>query len=742
MPHRLLATFFIALLLVLGVVVTIGTRPPDPAPATAAADAFSAERATTQLTPLVTAPHPAGSPANAKVRDHLVERLRALGLAPATRTAVAARGHDDMLNVAATVTNVHAVIPGTKPTGRIILMAHYDSVANGPGAADDGANVASILEIVRALRTGPPLRNDVEVLLTDGEETGLLGAQAFVDSEKLDPARTVAVNLEARGSSGPALMYQSIGGNAGLLPAVGRSDALATSVFEDIYEMLPNDTDLTVFGEHGTRGLNFAFIDDSANYHTPQDDLAHLSHASVQAMGDAALGVVRELGGTDLGTLTDRDDTYFTVLGLVVHYPTWLVIPLAVIAFALVAFAVLRGKGRPGRVFLVAFSFVLPMAAAALGGWILWLLLRVLRPEYGLFEAGDTYHPLWYEYAAVLALLAFGLVWYRSLRRWVSAVEVTLGVLMWFALLGVAAAVLLPGASYLFMWPALAGAITMTAVRSETAHTPAVAVAIGVPLALLGLPQALLLFPLLGVSLTAVPLVVVAVLAAPLLALLTVAIPPRALSWSMAGLVVIGVGLAVTGLTVESYDRETPRPTSLAYGLDADTGKAYWFTTGEPDDPTMGSTFARQVPPPDFPVLAPLQVTAAPAAPASVAAPEVETLGTRTNPDGSHTAHLRVRATAHAIYLHGTGQVLGATLNGAPVRGGRNVEGKWWGAVYSAPPPEGVDLTITARGEVRLTITADNTGLPEGAPKLPPDATWVPMSPVANQTFAQRTTTI
>src|SRR5690606_26753261 len=72
------------------------------------------------------------------------------------------------------VHNVSAVIEGTAPTGRIVLAAHYDSVPSGPGAADDGAGVAAILEAARALQAGGPPENDVVLLLTDGEERGLL----------------------------------------------------------------------------------------------------------------------------------------------------------------------------------------------------------------------------------------------------------------------------------------------------------------------------------------------------------------------------------------------------------------------------------------------------------------------------------------------------------------------------------------------------------------------------------------
>ena len=62
------------------------------------------------------------------------------------------------------------------------MVAHYDSVPSSPGAGDNAASVAAILEAIRALKAGSALRNDLIVLFTDGEELGLLGAKGFVET--------------------------------------------------------------------------------------------------------------------------------------------------------------------------------------------------------------------------------------------------------------------------------------------------------------------------------------------------------------------------------------------------------------------------------------------------------------------------------------------------------------------------------------------------------------------------------
>ena len=216
---RLLA---VVLLAVIGVYAVLLERPPDPAPASAPPADFSADRAVSVVDQLAREPRPIGSPASDAARDALVGRLRAEGLAPRV-DATASLAAEEGQARAARVENVVATLPGTDPTGAVVLMAHYDSVAAGPGAADDMSGVATILETVRALRAGPPLRNDVTVVLTDGEEAGLHGARAWV-REQLAPDRpTVVLNWEARGVDGPSLLFQTSPGNAGLVDAWAQS---------------------------------------------------------------------------------------------------------------------------------------------------------------------------------------------------------------------------------------------------------------------------------------------------------------------------------------------------------------------------------------------------------------------------------------------------------------------------------------------------------------------------------------
>ena len=110
-------------------------------------------------------------------RPHPERIGRRWALAPASTAGMScvseARWHQ--VNCA-TVTNIIAdVMPGAgKP---VLLMAHSDSVAAGPGAGDDGSGVAVLLETIRALKArAPQAGRPVTALFSDGEEPGLLGA--------------------------------------------------------------------------------------------------------------------------------------------------------------------------------------------------------------------------------------------------------------------------------------------------------------------------------------------------------------------------------------------------------------------------------------------------------------------------------------------------------------------------------------------------------------------------------------
>ncbi|MDB5472333.1 MAG: peptidase [Caulobacter sp.] len=276
-----------------------GTITPKAAPASAPAGAFSAERALRDIAVIAREPHPIASPANARVRDYLLGRMTQLGLSPTVQETDALSSSPDYPQwlAGARVQNLIGVLPGRdRKAPALVLMSHYDSVPGSPGAADDATGVAATLEVIRALKVrGTPAR-DVIVLITDGEEWGLSGAEAFFGQHPLARRAGLIVNMEARGGGGRANMFET-GANNGELIARYRKGAkgpISSALAVFLYEKMPNDTDFSVPKRLGLTGLNFAFIGRQFDYHSPTSTVANLDPGSVQSMGEQVLAAAGE----------------------------------------------------------------------------------------------------------------------------------------------------------------------------------------------------------------------------------------------------------------------------------------------------------------------------------------------------------------------------------------------------------------------------------------------------------------
>jgi len=204
---------------------------------------------------------PVGSEANVKARNYLIDQLRLYGFDVRVQETDAVR--PDVWTTAR-VANIIAFKAGARREA-IGLVAHYDSVAEGPGAADDGLGTAVSLEAARVLASQPSRNYSLLVLLTDGEEAGMMGAAAAVTDPEIKERLQAYLNMEAIGSAGPTVLFES-GPNAyPLLKAWARGapQPRGGSYAIEIYKRLPNDTDFTILKGAGIPGLNFAAIGDS-----------------------------------------------------------------------------------------------------------------------------------------------------------------------------------------------------------------------------------------------------------------------------------------------------------------------------------------------------------------------------------------------------------------------------------------------------------------------------------------------
>ncbi len=536
-------------ILVIAVATAWRLRGPEPKPANAASNAFSAARAIQAEKDTIggTIPHPAGSAANKAVRDRIVARLQSLGYAVKTETRFACSAHP----LCANVENIIATRPGDKPGPPVLVAVHYDSVPAGPGASDDGIGVASALEIARIIRN-EKFANPIEILIDDGEELGLLGAEGFVQTM---PTVGAVVNLEARGTSGPSYLFETSSNNRWFLGPVARSLPMpvTTSLFAGIYDRLPNDTDLTVFKREGMTGVNFAPIGNVNAYHTPNDDIAHVDLRTLQHQGDNALAAVRTLANMDLRRHPRGNSVWFDVLGFfLVSWPeSWTLVFAILGLLVAIAGAALR-EGR--RATLIGFAlFLLSLVLAALAAIVIGLGA-----------------PVWVAHSwpliAAAALAGFVIA---CLRRGSG------GIAIGWNVLGVVVAVLMPGASYLFIVPGLILGIALFTVDFVA---PIVA-------ALLWAPLALVIYDALGKN----GLVVVAVAAA--------LVGSTVVQWAASiQLRPIAIGaafvilLAVVGRLLPAYTATQPQRIDIDY---LDDGTPHWLATGMNDSLAAAAPFVR-----------------------------------------------------------------------------------------------------------------------------------------------------
>jgi hypothetical protein len=720
----------------------LALRPPSPAPGDAPAQEFSAGRAFPHVEQIAAEVHVAGSVAGDRVVDRLVATLTGLGLDTRVQNAVGARQTGAGETRMARVRNVVAVLPGADPTGRLFLMAHHDSVETGPGAADDAAGVAALLESVRALTEGPQLRNDVIVVLTDAEEACLCGAEAFASAHPLANEGGVVLNFEARGTTGPPIMFETSEGNAALADAFARAapHPVASSVAVEVYRTLPNDTDFSVLLADGDfTGLNTAFIDGAAGHHTPQDAPARLDRATLQAMGDNALALARELGNRDLAPLAEPaadDATYFMVLDRLVRYPGGFVWPVALAALAATALLVLAVRSRgllslPGTLAGVVLTAV-PLALAPLAVQGFWALLVAVRPGYGPML--DPWRPGAYRLAVVALVLAVVLTWYALVRRRLGAAAPAVGGVVWLAVLGAVLAQYAPGGSYLVALPAVAAALLglVAALTSSRVVHVVTALLSGAAAVVVLAPTVYLFFPALGLRGGAAPAVMATLLALALLPALELLFrgPGGARAWLTdaavpATAVVLAAACAAAGLTVDTFDETHPVPSQLVYVLDADRDDARWVTTEQtPGAYTAGYVDGPGSLPVDYPYLRGQDVRTGPAGIADLAAPQVTVtsdavVGGRRELGVRVTSRRPVRLVALELTVDG-GIVAGARIAGRAVPEASLGRDRLW-LVFHAPPADGLQarFSVEGAGEVRLRAVDGSTGL-AGLPGFTP----------------------
>ena len=200
-----------------------------------------------------------------------LERLISAGQVAATLTVAV-----DVLSSR----NVIAEKPGPGPEV-VLLGGHYDTVANVPGATDNGSGIAVLLTIAQELQE-KSLPFGLRFVAFGSEELGLNGSRFYVDSLSTEERRQLLamLNFDALGI-GRSIQVLGSSQLTGRVVDIGDSADIAVS---RVGGLEGATSDHASFNRILTPNIMFA-SDDFSQIHTPNDNL---DFVEPRLLGDAA----------------------------------------------------------------------------------------------------------------------------------------------------------------------------------------------------------------------------------------------------------------------------------------------------------------------------------------------------------------------------------------------------------------------------------------------------------------------
>lgn len=568
-------------LLGLALVTVLSMQPPAPPAGPVEAAEFSVGRARVHVARMAREPRPTGSEAALQVERYISAYLSGLGLQVEHQDTTACTALAG-LRQCARVRNVIATLPGRDSSDAVLLSAHYDSLASAPGAADDGAGVAALMETARALSQGPRLEHDVIFAFVDGEEELMLGSAAFVGQSATFRKARVAANFEARGSSGASALVGVSPGSAALVEqfAASTPHPMLSSFYCVVAELLPNGTDAEMYVRSGLKTLSFAFIDGLEHYHQGTDSPENLDARSLQHHGEHALAFARHFANADLNSLhrSSKDRVFFDLFGaIVVSYPYWAARLLALLGLALVV-KLWKDCKRDDplitrKIVRSALGFVAALALIALLLAGLSALLTLGWPRW----AGNAQRGALFGFLAVVGGATLCLALAEQQRRW-GACALALGPASLWAVLGLATAAVAPGATPVFAWPLLGAALS----RLLRRRSPLLRLLLLAPVVLGTAQLCYTLLVVLGGAAVFVPVVYLLFALGLALAELEPLVQHVRSSWRvwLPASALAGLALGIMGRLSTS----APTGSSIAYAVDSAGGRAFWLSS----DPHVG----------------------------------------------------------------------------------------------------------------------------------------------------------
>lgn len=568
---------------------------------------FSTENALVLLNEISKKPHYTGSTEHVVVRNYLVSALEKLGLQVQIQEQVAV---NKKWRAATNTRNILARIKGSEKGKALLLLSHYDSNPHSSlGASDAGSGVVVILEGIRAfLAKNEVPKNDIIVCITDAEELGLLGANAFVNHHPWAKDVGVVLNFEARGSGGPSyLLLETNGGNKKLVEAFQKTNTafpVGTSFMYSIYKMLPNDTDLTVFREDGNiDGFNFAFIGDHFDYHTAQDSFERMDLQSLNHQASYLIAGLNYFANTDLTQLkAQEDDVYFNFpyFGLVFYPFSWVMpifIGCLIVFFALLFVGFQKKKLTLSGVIKGFIPFKLSLFTSGFLAFFGWKLLLKIYPQYYDILQGYTYNGSYYIVFFVALTIAIFFWFYKRSFKKETTQDLLIAPLTFWILINGGIVFYLQGAGF-FSIPVILtlNVLAVYIFSANTKNSTLFFTFLAIPILFIFSPF-IAMFPIgLGLKI----LVISSVFTILILGLLLPIFQSYRNNKNLGNLFLLIAGMAFISASINSSSSsERKLPNSMLYVLDAAKNEAFWASYNSKTDefteqflgenPTIGS---------------------------------------------------------------------------------------------------------------------------------------------------------
>lgn len=712
--------------------------PPPPQPADAPPASFSAGRAMQDLKAIAIEPRPMGSSkGHAEARDYLLDEIRALGLEPQVQDTYGLRVVQPGTVLAGHVENILARLPGTDPEGAILLVAHYDSSPGSPGAVDNGSSVVANLEILRALQAGDPLRHDVIVLFTDGEEPGLIGSHAFVAEHSWLADVRLAINMDQLWL-GPPYLYRTSGGNGLWVQALARGAASTRPAHISFpFDLFPaDDTDLLPFVQAGIPGADIVTGGPSTERHTALDLPELVDPGSLQQAGDQILALVRELAAQTTLETSIPDQTFFPMMGMLVHYPEDLALLIAIMGavcfLGMITFGFRKGLLTWRGLAWGFLATLLSIALSVLIANLLWKGILAFHPEYAYVGASGFRQKLsadsLYAIGFILLACSVSLATVVLARKKAAALDLAAGMLVIWLPLSIATSVLIPGINYLFAWVLIGGSLTLLLAMAVRPRRNAwlfsgmgflanaiLAVLLWIPLFYMAIiagpmsPDTPLLSMLVGLA---------ALWMGSMMPTFRPVTSPR--RWLLpATALMAAMGLLVAGHFLVGKDSPPPLVNSVGYWLDANEGEAYWLAFSDELDQRQSNLVVDPVSRSYRELLsvAPQISVRTSAAPMlDLDGPGLEVLSDEWVSD-RRLVRVRITNSMHeriVIILPQEPSLVGLILPDSEKAALPSVGGGGWWLRFEGMPAEGVEITFefSGAGSIQGLLFEERTGLP------------------------------